>query len=183
MALANPHFSQNSNQTAADELLEQGMIEYYLNHLHECHVNVTRGLAILNEMEENEREIIEAVCLRSRTFSEESFARENQHEYSMLRDLEDCESEKRAMARERRFLQEYLYRENHKLVLLEGSIFALREPIRSVIVCKYMDLQSWPSIQKKVKRSASRVFQIHREGLDMVKKSIRSIALALDDST
>lgn len=183
MELPIPPFAQTSNITAAEELLEQGMIEYYLSHLHECRANVTRGLAILYEMEEKEKEIYEAVSLRSHAFSENSFVTGKMHKDSVQSVLVVCESEKIAMLRQRRSLQEYLHRENHKLVLLEGSVFALREPLRSVIVAKYMDLQSWSNIQKKVKRSASRVFQIHREGIDMLKNSIRSIALSQDTST
>jgi len=65
--------------------------------------------------------------------------------------------------------------ENHKIVILEGCIFSLPEPQRSVIISRYIERQPWPLIQQKLKRSASRIFSLHKEGIHALHDAIRAI--------
>ncbi|MEI8201137.1 MAG: hypothetical protein WCG21_13835 [Eubacteriales bacterium] len=162
----------------AAELLDEALTMYYLQNLPECRINVAKGLSLLYELEESEEQIYQAVALRSRgTVSVGRFS-PDYSDQGMFRLQEDCDNEKRVIQNERTLLQNHIKNENHKIVILEGCIFSLPEPQRSVIISRYLERQPWPQIQQKLKRSASRIFSIHKEGIYAIHEAIRTINTA-----
>jgi DNA-directed RNA polymerase specialized sigma subunit len=157
------------------ELQDENMIMYYLNNLPECKVNVARGLSILNELEETEDQIYQALSLRCRssvTVNDRCFSSADQN---FLRVQEECEKEKRAIHKERTLLQNFLKIENRNIIIIEECIFSLPEPQRSIIIARYIDRQSWSAIQKSLKRSASRVFVLNKEGVKAIIDAVKVI--------
>lgn len=161
--------------SSAAELLDESVTMYYLQNLPECRVNVAKGLALLYELEESEEQIYQAISLRSRSLLTVSGSPSCYPDQGIFRVQEDCDNEKRAIQKERALLQNHLKSENHKIVILEGCIFALPEPQRSVIIARYIERLSWPVIQQKLKRSASRVFVLNKEGIQAIHDAVRTI--------
>ena len=166
--------------TAADlfpsaELLDENLTMYYLQNLPECRINVAKGLALLYELEESEEQIYQAVSLRSRSLMTVGSGNSGFSDQGIFRVQEEYDNEKRAIQKERALLQNHLKKENHKIVLVEGCIYSLPEPQRSVLIARYIDRLSWQVIQQKLKRSASRVFVLNKDGIQAVLASIRAI--------
>lgn len=157
------------------ELLDENLTMYYLQNLPECRINVARGLALLYELEESEEQIYQAVSLRSRNLISAGGSSSSSPDQGIFRVQEECENEKRAIQKERSLLQNHLKNENQKIVIIEGCIFALPEPQRSVIIARYIERLSWPVIQQKLKRSASRVFSLNKEGINAIHDAVRTI--------
>lgn len=158
---------------SACELLDETLTTYYLRYLPECRKNVVKGLALLYGLQESQEEIYEAVTLRCRDVEVTSAHAAACPDEGYLRLQEEFENEKKAILNERLLLQNHLKNENHKITILEGCIYALPEPQRSVIVARYVERLPWPAIQHKLKRSASRIFCLHKEGIHGVFSSIR----------
>lgn len=157
------------------DLLEENLTMYYLQNLPECRINVAKGLALLYELEESEEQIYQAVSLRSRSLMTVGGKSCGFSDQGIFRVQEDFDNEKRAIQKERTLLQNHLKNENHKIVIVEGCIYSLPEPQRSVLIARYIDRLSWPVIQQKLKRSASRVFALNKEGISSVLNTIRTI--------
>jgi len=157
------------------ELLDESLTMYYLQNLPECRINVAKGLALLYELEESEEQIYQAVTLRSRDIKNTGSMFSGPPDQGFFRVQEECENEKRAIQKERTLLQNYLKYENQKIVILEGCIFSLPEPQRSVIVGRYIERLSWSSIQQKLKRSASRIFVLNREGIHGIHEAVKDL--------
>jgi len=160
------------------ELLDETLTMYYLQNLPECRINVAKGLCLLYELEESEEQIYQAVALRSRGILSVNRASAGCSDQGVFRVQEDCDNEKRVIQNERTLLQNHIKNENHKIVILEGCIFSLPEPQRSVIISRYIERLSWPQIQQKLKRSASRIFSLHKEGITAIHEAIRTINTA-----
>lgn len=156
-------------------MLDEELIMYYLQNLPECRINVAKGLALLYELEESEEQIYQAVTLRSRNIQSINGSSSSYSDQGMFRVHEECDNEKRVIQNERTLLQNHIKNENHKIVILEGCIFSLPEPQRSVIVSRYIERQPWPLIQQKLKRSASRIFSLHKEGINALHEAIKAI--------
>lgn len=157
------------------ELLDESIALYYLHNLPECRVNIAKGLAMLYELEESEEQIYRAVTLRSRSCISIETENRSSPDQGFFKLQEEYENEKRAVQKERALLQNYLKNENHKLVILEGCIFALPEPQRSVIVSRYIDRLSWTGIQQKMKRSASRIYSLNKEGISGILLAVKEL--------
>lgn len=157
------------------ELLDESLTMYYLQNLPECRINVARGLALLYELEESEEEIYQAVSLRSRSLISAVGSTSGSPDQAVFHVQEECENEKKAIQKERSLLQNHLKNENQKIVIIEGCIFALPEPQRSVIIARYIERLSWPVIQQKLKRSASKVFALNKEGINAIHDAVRTI--------
>lgn len=157
------------------ELLDEALTMYYLQNLPECRINVAKGLALLYELEESEEQIYQAVTLRSRNILCINGTTSNYSDQGIFRLQEECDNEKRVIQNERTLLQNHIKNENHKIVILEGCIFSLPEPHRSVIISRYLERMPWPLIQQKLKRSASRIFSLHKEGIIAIHEAIRVI--------
>lgn len=162
----------------AAELLDETLTMYYLQNLPECRINVAKGLSLLYELEESEEQIYQAVTLRSRGILSFNRVSSGYSDQGVFRVQEDCDNEKRVIQNERTLLQNHIKNENHKIVILEGCIFSLPEPQRSVIISRYIERLSWPQIQQKLKRSASRIFSLHKEGITAIHEAIRTINTA-----
>lgn len=160
------------------ELIDEALTMYYLQNLPECRINVAKGLALLYELEESEEQIYQAVTLRSRNIQSINGSSSIYSDQGMFRVHEECDNERRVIQNERTLLQNHIKNENHKIVILEGCIFSLPEPQRSVIVSRYIERQPWPQIQQKLKRSASRIFSLHKEGINTLHGAIRTIIAA-----
>ena len=160
------------------ELLDEALTMYYLQNLPECRINVAKGLALLYELEESEEQIYQAVSLRSRNILSIKGSSSSYSDQSMFHVHEECDNEKRVIQNERTLLQNHIKNENHKIVILEGCIFSLPEPQRSVIISRYIERQPWPLIQQKLKRSASRIFSLHKDGINALHEAIRTINTA-----
>jgi len=167
--------SSLSYLSSTAELLDESLTMYYLQNLPECRVNVAKGLALLYELEESEEQIYQAISLRSRSLLTVAGSPSCYPDQGIFRVQEDCDNEKRAIQKERTLLQNHLKNENHKIVILEGCIFALPEPQRSVIIARYLERLSWSAIQQKLKRSASRVFVLNKEGISAIHDAVRRI--------
>jgi DNA-directed RNA polymerase specialized sigma subunit len=157
------------------EMLDENMTMYYLNNLPECKVNIARGLKILYELEETEDQIYQAISLRCRISITANDRCSSSADQNFLRVQEECEKEKRAIHKERALLQNFLKIENRKITILEGCIFSLSEPQRSIVIARYIDRQSWAAIQKGLKRSASRVFVLNKEGIEGLHNAIKVV--------
>lgn len=157
------------------ELLDETLTSYYLRYLPECRMNVAKGLALLYGLQESEKQILEAITLRCRDVEPSSTHTSTSPDQGYLRLQDEFEYEKKAMQKECTLLQNHLKNENHKIVILEGCIYSLPEPQRSVIVARYIERKSWPAIQHCLKRSASRVFCLHKEGINGIFASIRDL--------
>lgn len=157
------------------ELLDENLTMYYLQNLPECRINVAKGLALLYELEESEEQIYQAVSLRSRSLITVGGGSSGFSDQGIFRVQEEYDNEKRAIQKERTLLQNHLKNENHKIVIVEGCIYSLPEPQRSVLIARYIDRLSWQVIQQKLKRSASRVYVLNKEGINAVLDTIRTI--------
>jgi len=157
----------------AANLLDETLTLYYLQNLPECRTNVAKGLSLLYELEESEEQIYQAVTLRSRGIISVNRSSSNYSDQGMFRVQEDCDNERRVIQNERTLLHYHIKNENHKIIILEGCIFSLPEPQRSVIISRYIERLSWPQIQQKLKRSASRIFSLHKEGINAIHEAIR----------
>jgi len=169
------HSGPPSSHFSSSDLLDEDLTMYYLQNLPECRINVAKGLALLYELEESEEQIYQAVTLRSRSLISGSGGSERYSDQGHFRVQEEFENEKRAIQKERTLLQNHLKNENKKIVIVEGCIFALPEPKRSVIIARYIDRLSWPAIQQKLKRSASRIYVLNKEGISEIHESVREI--------
>ncbi len=161
---------------STSELLDETIASYYLRYLPECRMNVAKGLAILYELQESQTQIHEAVALRSRELNAIPGHGSPSPDQGILRLLDEYEKEQKAISRERSLLQNHLKNENHKIVIIEGVIYSLPEPQRSVIVGRYIERMSWPAIQQKLKRSASRIFSLHKEGIHGIHSAIKNLS-------
>jgi DNA-directed RNA polymerase specialized sigma subunit len=172
---AGTHLAQ-SRSASSSELLDDTITSYYLRYLPECRRNVVKGMAILDRLQESQNEIFEALSLKSRGLERSSSqtCSNPDHGYFYLQD--EFESEKKAILKESILLQNHLKNENHKIVILEGCIFSLPEPQRSVIVSRYVDRMSWPAIQQKLNRSASRIFSLHKDGINGILAAVRDLS-------
>lgn len=157
------------------ELLNEELTMYYLQNLPECRVNIARGLALLYELEESEEQIYQAVSLRSRSIQDIKGSKTSCPDQLFIKVQEEYENEKRAIQKERVMLQNHLKKENQKIVVIEGCIFSLPEPHRSVIIARYIERMSWPAIQQKLKRSASRIYCLHKEGITGIQDAVRKV--------
>jgi hypothetical protein len=173
--LTGTHLEQ-SRSASSSELLDDTITSYYLRYLPECRKNVVRGMAILDRLQESQKEIFEAVSLRSRGIERTSIQTLSNPDQGYFYLQEEFESEKKAMLRESLLLQNHLKNENHKIVILEGCIFSLPEPQRSVIVARYVDRMSWSAIQQKLNRSASRIFSLHKDGINGILAGVRDLS-------
>jgi hypothetical protein len=159
--------------SSCEELLDDSRILYYLENLPECCMNITRGLSLLKNLEENDEEIYQSIALRSRGVLRSGSDTNLNPEQVYFRFQDAYEKEKRSIERERVLLRNYLRAENRKLAIIEGGIFSLPEPYRSVITARYIDRQSWSQIQHRMKRSASRIYALHKEGLGGLRLNIQ----------
>lgn len=159
--------------SSCEELLDDTRSLYYLENLPECRMNIARGLSLLRSLEENEEEIYQSIALRSRGVVCSGSDPALNPEQAYFRFHDAFEKEKRSIERERVLLRNYLRAENRKLAIIEGGIFSLPEPHRSVMVARYIDRMSWAQIQHKMKRSSSRIYALHKEGLGGLKINIR----------
>ena len=157
------------------DLLDVNLTMYYLQNLPECRINVAKGLALLYELEESEEQIYQAVSLRSRSLMTVGGGSCGFSDQGAFRIQEEYDNEKRAIQKERTLLQNHLKNENHKIVIVEGCIYSLPEPQRSVLIARYIDRLSWQVIQQKLKRSASRVYVLNKDGIQAVLDSVRAI--------
>ena len=159
--------------TEPEEVLDENMTMYYLNNLQECKVNVARGLKILYELAETQDQIYQALTLRCRSSLAVNNKDYNSADQTFLRVHEDCQKEQRAIQKERTLLQNFLKIENRRIIVLEGCIFSLPEPQRSIVIARYIDRQAWSSIQKRFERSASSVFALNKEGIKNLLDAVR----------
>jgi len=166
-------YAQVPMHSSCDELLDDSRSLYYLENLHECRMNIAKGLSLLRSLEENEEEIYQSIALRSRGVLHSGSDPSLHPEQVYFHFLDAYEKEKRSIERERVILRNYLRTENRKLVVIEGGIFSLAEPQRSVMVARYIDRLSWSEIQHRLKRSASRIYALHKEGLCGLHANIR----------
>ena len=166
-------YSQTDFHSSCDELLDDSRSLYYLEHLHECRINIARGLSLLRSLEENEEEIYRSIALRSRGVTRLGSDPSLNPEQVYFRFQDAFEKEKKSIERERVLLRNYLKAENRKLVIIEGGIFSLPEPQRSVLVARYIDRLSWSDTQHRLKRSASRIYALHKEGISGLRQNIQ----------
>lgn len=159
--------------SSCEELLDDSRCLYYLENLPECRMNIAKGLSLLRSLEENEEEIYQSIALRSRGILRSGSDVSMNPEQVYFRFQDAYEKEKKSIERERVLLRNYLRAENRKLVMIEGGIFSLPEPHRSVMVARYIDRLSWSQIQHRLKRSASRIYALHKEGLGGLQLNIR----------
>jgi hypothetical protein len=159
--------------SSCEELLDDSRCLYYLENLPECRMNIAKGLSLLRSLEENEEEIYQSIALRSRGILRSGSDSSMNPEQVYFRFQDAYEKEKKSIERERVLLRNYLRAENRKLVMIEGGIFSLPEPHRSVMVARYIDRLSWSQIQHRLKRSASRIYALHKEGLGGLQLNIR----------
>lgn len=161
--------------SSCEELLDDSRNLYYLENLPECRMNIAKGLSLLHSLEENEEEIYQSIALRSRGILRSGSDPSMNPEQVYFSFQDAFEKEKRSIERERVILRNYLRAENRKLVIIEGSIFSLPEPHRSVVVARYIDRLSWSQIQHRMKRSASRIYALHKEGLGELRLNIERL--------
>ena len=138
-------------------------------------MNIAKGLSLLRSLEENEEEIYQSIALRSRGILRSGSDPSMNPEQVYFRFQDAFEKEKKSIERERVLLRNYLRAENRKLVVIEGGIFSLPEPHRSVMVARYIDRMSWSQIQHRMKRSASRIYALHKEGLSGLRLNIKML--------
>lgn len=152
--------------------MENSELRFYLHHLSAFHLSVSRSIHLLLQLSESEESLIEAFSLQARKPEKASSGTGYDTDRFHLAIKENCIREKKELDREKSLILNRIREEKKIIVTIEGAIYSLPEPMRSICVLRYVNQLRWNDVQRETDRSAASVFKIHKDALRILEKHL-----------